>query len=185
MHTLWPMKFCPKAGVNLLSLTWELLQGNRISSDHCNNIVANTRCGNIELDCKVKTHNDWIMGVNFLCIASNERAQSAMASPKKNIKNLHVELGHLFKTITHATAKALGIQVTGTFKPCENFALGKAKQCAVSKKALPCSNILGERLFFVISSPSTSTFDGKQHWLLIIDDSNDYIWSFFLKRSLI
>ena len=34
-----------------------------------------------------------------------------------------------------ATTKALGIQVTGMFKQCEDCALGKAKQCAISKKA--------------------------------------------------
>ena len=33
VHTLWPMKFCPKAGVNLFSLTRKLLQGKEISSD--------------------------------------------------------------------------------------------------------------------------------------------------------
>ena len=37
-----------------------------------------------------------------------------MTPHKKNINNVHVELGHPSETITHATAKALGIQVTGT-----------------------------------------------------------------------
>ena len=32
-HTLWPMKFCPKAGVNLFLLTCKLSQGNKITSD--------------------------------------------------------------------------------------------------------------------------------------------------------
>ena len=36
--------------------------------------------------------------------------------------------------ITHATAKALDIQVTSTFKPCEDCALGKSKQQAVNKR---------------------------------------------------
>ena len=94
---------------------------------------------------------------------NNERAQSAVASPKKNINNLHIELRHSFKTITHATAKDLGIQVTGTYKTCKDCALSKAKQNADSKKAVPCSTILGERLFFDISSSLTLTFGGKQH----------------------
>ena len=47
-------------------------------------------------------------------------------------------------------------------------------------KALPCLKILGERLFFDISSPSTPTFGGNWHWLLVMDDSNYYSWSFFL-----
>ena len=51
IHTLWPVKFCPKAGANLLSLTCKLLQGNKIASDHQNSIMVNTPTGNIILHC--------------------------------------------------------------------------------------------------------------------------------------
>ena len=34
VHTLLPMKFCHKTGAKLYSLTYKLLQGNTISSDH-------------------------------------------------------------------------------------------------------------------------------------------------------
>ena len=61
--------------------------------------------------------------------------------------------------------------------------LGKVKQQAVSKKAVPCSQILGERLFFNISSPATPTFGSKCHWLLVIDYYSDYCWSFFLSEK--
>ena len=93
------------------------------------------------------------------------------------MNNLHIELRHPSVTITHAVAQAYGIQVTGTFKPCEDCALCKAKQCAASKKAVPCSK---HWFFFYVSSPSTPTFGGK---LLIIDDSHDFICSFFLKEK--
>ena len=49
-----------------------------------------------------------------------------------------------------------------------------------SKKAVPCLQVLGERLFFDISSPSTPTFGGNHHWLLVINDCSNYCWSFFL-----
>ena len=145
--------------------------------------MVNTTCGNIILDCQIKTCNDWVAIVKFLCEFNNKMAQSADALPMKNINNLHIELGHPSKTITLTTAKALGIQVTSMFKPCEDCTLGNAKQCAVSKKALPCSKVLGERLLFDISCPSTLTFGGKWHWLLIVDDSSDYIWRFFKKEK--
>ena len=111
----------------------------------------------------------------------NKSAQLATVLCKKNINDLHVELRQPSETITHATANSLNIQVTSTFKWCEDCALGKTNQCAVSKEAIPCSKIFGERLFFDISSPYTPTFGSKQHWLLVIDDSSDFIWSFFLK----
>ena len=61
---------------------------------------------------------------------------------------------------------------------------GKAKKGGVCKKAVACSKILGERLLFDISSPSTPTFVGKKHWLLVIEDSTDFTWSYFLKKKL-
>ena len=69
------------------------------------------------------------------------------------------------------------------FKLCEDCALGKAKQHAVSKMAVLCSQILGERLFFDISSQSTLTFGGKHHWLLVINNCSNYCWSFFPREK--
>ena len=40
-----------------------------------------------------------------------------------------------------------------------------------------------EKGFFTISSPSSPTFGGKNHWVLAVDDSNNFIWSFFLKEK--
>ena len=113
----------------------------------------------------------------------NEKAVTATAFIKRDINDLHVALGHPSEAITRSTAKNFNIQVTGTFEPCEDCTLGKAKQRAMSKKAVPRSQILGEWLFFDISSSSTPTFDGKRHWLLVIDGRSDYCWSFFLSEK--
>ena len=69
------------------------------------------------------------------------------------------------------------------YKQCEDCALGKAKQRAVGKKAVPRSQVSGERLFFDISSPTTPTFGGKHHWLLVIDNCSNYCWSLFLREK--
>ena len=61
--------------------------------------------------------------------------------------------------------------------------LGIAKKGRVCKKAVVCSNFFVERLFFDIISPSTLTFGGKNHWLLVIEDSTNYIQSYFLKEK--
>ena len=34
-----------------------------------------------------------------------------------------------------------------------------------------------------MSSPSTATVGGKKHWLLVIEDSTDYVWNYFLKEK--
>ena len=123
--------------------------------------MINTTSGDIILDCQIKTRDGWVAVVNFLQAFINKRAVSATVPLKKNVIDLHVELGRPSKAITRSTAKGLGIQVTGMFKPCEDCALGKAKQ----------------------SSPFTPTFGGKPHWLLVINGCSN--WSFFLKESLI
>ena len=104
---LWPVKFCPKAGANLFSLTYKLLQGNKISSDHQNNIMVKTLTSNIILDCRIKTRDSCVAGVAFLHEANNQRAVSATPIPKKNINNLYIELGHPSKTITCSTTRPL------------------------------------------------------------------------------
>ena len=173
-----PQGRCKSVIPNLQTLT-----GQQDCKDHCNNIMVNTSTGDIVLDCQIKTCNGWVAEVDFLDKANNERAVSATTLPKKNINNIHVDLGYPSENITQATTKALGIQVTGTFKPCEECALGKAKQSAVSKKAVHHSKMLGERLFLYITSPTIPTFGSKHHWLLIVDDCSKYIWSFFLKEK--
>ena len=49
-HTLWPFKFCHKAGVNLFSLTCKLLQRKNTANDHQYNIVVKSTDGNIIID---------------------------------------------------------------------------------------------------------------------------------------
>ena len=119
--------------------------------------------GDFILDHLIKTHDGLVAGVKFLWETNDKWAQSATAPHKKNINDLHIELGHPSKSITHATTKIMCIQVIVTFKPCEDCALGKAKQQAVSKNVVPWSKTLGESLFFNISSSSTPTFGGKKH----------------------
>ena len=55
VRTLWPVKFCSTVGVNLFSLTCELLWGNKISSNQLNNIGINTPSVNIVFDRQIKT----------------------------------------------------------------------------------------------------------------------------------
>ena len=79
VHTLWPMKFCPKAGANLFSVMCKRSKGNMISIDHQNNIMVSTTCGNIILDCRIKTCKGQVTRVKFLQQTKDQRAQSATA----------------------------------------------------------------------------------------------------------
>ena len=56
-HILWPVKYSAKDGANLNFLTCKLLQGNRIKSDHKNNIMTQSFNGEIILDHGMNTHD--------------------------------------------------------------------------------------------------------------------------------
>ena len=121
------------------------------------------------------------LGHQSLISLWNERAQSAMVPLKKNINNLHVVLRNRSESITHATAKALSIQVTNTFKQCEDCTLGKAKQRPISKNTVPCSKILRERLFFNINLFLLPLLAVAA--LTLHHDSSNFFCSFFLKEK--
>ena len=72
VHTLWPVKFYPSAGVNLFSLMCKLSQGNKISSNETNNTVINTPSGDIVLDRRIKACDGWVL---------NQRKSSFSHSP--------------------------------------------------------------------------------------------------------
>ena len=46
----WPVKYCAKAGVDLILLTCKLVKGSKISNKDKNNMVVQTTSGNIILD---------------------------------------------------------------------------------------------------------------------------------------
>ena len=62
----------------------------------------------------------------------------------RDINEYHKALGHPLETITHATAYAEGVLLKGKFEPCEDCALGKARQANVSKIFVPRSSNKGE-----------------------------------------
>ena len=96
-----------------------------------------------------------------------EWAQSLklLAQPQqKNIRIVHADIGHHLKGITWVTDSAMGLNLTGMFKPCKDCALVNAKIRGVSKKVDKHFKVLGESLHFDISSPSTTTFGGSMCW---------------------
>ena len=74
-------------------------------------------------------------------------ANSLAQLEKKDINPPHAELSHPLVEITKATGQAMVFHITGMFKPCEDC----------SKNAVAYSKIIGSRLIFDISSPSTTT----------------------------
>ena len=82
---------------------------------------------------------------------------------EKEINIWHAELGHPSEVITWATGWDMGYHITVTFRPCEDCVLGYAKKVVLHKKTVEHSKVLGERLFFNISSQLTPTYGGNKH----------------------
>ena len=61
--------------------------------------------------------------------------------------------------------------------------LGKIKKAALTKLPVERSKIKGKRLFIDFSSPSTVNMGSKKHWMLVLQDSTNHTWSYFLKQK--
>ena len=83
VHTLWPMKFCPKAGANLFSLTCKLFQGNTIKGYHKNNIMVYSSEENIILDCHIKTHDGWVVIIKSPLIKMSRKGRTSYCPPQE------------------------------------------------------------------------------------------------------
>ena len=110
-----------------------------------NNMVIQFSDGNIVLDCQIKTHDGWVARVELICETCYKKVQLARSSNKKDINVLDVKLGHPSEILAHATGRAMGLHLTGMFKPCESCTLGKAKMGNVRKKTIMCSKIFGRK----------------------------------------
>lgn len=92
-------------------------------------------------------------------------------------------LGHPSVSLTKSTANKLQVQLVGDFSMCGDFAVGKAKQKALPKKALNKATNFCERLSFDLSWIDGVSLGGSKYWLLIVDEFSKFCWSFFLKAK--
>ena len=101
--------------------------------------------------------------IDFRNTCREESSVKVIGSAKQNkdINVLYAVISHPSKVITQATGRVMGLNLTGILKSCKDFALGNAKKGCVSKKTVEHSKIMGERLFFNISSPLTPPFCDK------------------------
>ncbi len=138
-----------------------------MQSDDANNIEMTSKDGTkVTFDCRIKTHNGWVAGVEIVPIKQeigasisekmhNSKTTVSPSTDKhvciKNVNDLHRELGHPSQASTRATGASMGIKVVGKFEPCQACILRKAKQRNVSKKTVEHSSVTGEHLYLDIS----------------------------------
>ena len=180
MRDVW---FIPRLGTNLLSLTKAVSNGMSLRNDRDTFVLGNK---NFELrfEEKLKTKRGHVMGAYFKTQDDNVRDEQALATMDSyDVMDFHQRMGHANEQILRKFAKQHGINLTGKFGVCEPCALAKSKQKNVPKK--PSDNKLdpGELLGMDISLIKTTSYGGSKFWLLIVDYSLDYCWSYFMKAK--
>jgi hypothetical protein len=95
----------------------------------------------------------------------------------------HDIIGHVNEGYLRATAKHYGLQLYGTLKPCVPCSLAKVHAKPISKQLVPRSTNAGTRIFIDISTFPTASIAGNKHWMLVLDDATDMVWSMFLKTK--
>ena len=177
--TLSGVTYSKDAKLNLLSLTQLMKKGWTIGSDSSG--ISMTKGGQVlKFDVVINTPK----GVLY-CIRI-KRSTSEAGNPNVDKVNnviapyatVHDWLGHMGKELTVATAKQLGIEVTGSDKAaCEDCLTAKAKKKGVSKNSehVPSDEVNG-RIFLDLSSikmpkdcPEVKKIY-KPHWRMMVDE---------------
>ena len=155
-HIVWPVKYCIKAGTNLLSLTFKLLLGIKYLSDCKNNIAVQSKSGDIVLHCCIMIYDSWVTRVKFLQEIFPEKAKLESHWLNQNNKS----------SIFYMQSKIIFWKWLP--KPLVGLWDSISQVCLCSVKIVP---------------PVTPTFGGKKHWLLDIENHIDFCSVGFLKEK--
>ena len=102
-----------------------------------------------------------------------------------DINDAHMLLGHIGKTLLEKSAKLIGWTLTGTLTTCDACAKAKAKAKGVTKKASEPASKPGERLYFDIAGPYSTSLGGSTYWVMAVDDHSRYkYWTYDQVRPL-
>ena len=138
-----PWNIAPLHVWTFFLLTHEISQGDKIFIINKNNIVIKTTSGNIILDCQMKMHDGWTIGVEFFW----EKKARRLICYNPMIESLNIigmstcYIMIYVILLKLAKGKAIGLQATSVFNSCEDCALGKANKMTSANQlwhAPPC-----------------------------------------------
>ena len=182
--TLKNVVYCPELSFNLFSLTQAMENGAKLG---CKGTVITLTKGQqvVFFDRKIQTTNGYLPAVEIATrMGEDEQVTVTLEEGRKvNRNKLHKMLGHVSEDKLRATAKNMGWVLTGQNEKCEDCALGKTRQKNVPKEHKPRSDKKGERLFIDIAPMKHKSLGGSKFWLIVMDDSTNYVWSYFLKKK--
>jgi hypothetical protein len=174
-------KQVPDLWVNLFSVTSALTDGWKLGNDK--KVITLTK-GNTTLrfDKLFPSGDGYVCGVDITPVLESA-AMSLAEGSTMDINGFHKIFNHASEETLKHTAKAHGIKLTGTLKPCFACKMASAKKPKVAKQTSVMADKIGERIYMDISSIRAVSYGGNKFWLLVVDDKSDKTWSFFLKKK--
>ena len=112
----------------------------------------------------------------------------AVIEPGKrfSMNKLHQITGHTGRHLIGPTSHYFRIKVTGKLNPCEHYARAKIRLANIPKTSQgEQSRRPGKRVFIDISSMMHPSVGGRKHWLLIVDETTNYVHSIFSNKNVI
>ena len=101
-----------------------------------------------------------------------------------DINVFHGSYAHANEHLLKATARKLGVTLTGTLKPCVGFSMAKGLRNSVHKTTSTRAKKKLRRLFVDLSGPkSTPAMSGKKYTMIIRDDYTRFSWLKFLQKK--
>jgi Reverse transcriptase (RNA-dependent DNA polymerase)/gag-polypeptide of LTR copia-type len=168
------VKFVPDLAINLFSITRALMGGWQLSNKGVQ-ISLSKNNDVLTFNQQFPTSNGVLVGIELI----PESANITM-----DISAFHRIMGHPNPVTLKKTADYHNIKLRGSFDPCYECSIAKAKVKKTNKiTTKPTSTVPGERISIDISSVNQKSYGGSKFWLLILDDATDMIWSFFLKQK--
>ena len=106
------------------------------------------------------------------------------SSPKTaNVNVFHCSYNHAHIDLLRATAKQLGITLTGSLLPCNSCAQSKGIRKPVSSSTLTRSNKKLQKVYIDLAGPKPVAVRGKSYIMLVRDDFTRKSWIYFLANK--
>jgi len=181
------IKVLPGAQHNVLSIPMLLSSGWKCQGQYTDKAglhVAFTKKGQHPLifDRLIRSGQSFLLGVKMKRLFNQVNAMTSKGS-KMTRQKMHQLLGHCGHDVSNMTAKAMGVELSGTFRPCLNCAEEKIRKNVIPKESHNKATEPGGRIFLDISSMKTSSLGGNKHWLLAVDEASGFKKSWFMGRK--
>ena len=109
---------------------------------------------------------------------------AASAETAVDINIFHCVHGHSNELLLRETAKALGVELLGTLRPCTGCSMAKGYRKPIPSSTKSRAPEKLGRVFVDLSGPKrTPSLLGKRYVMLVKDDFSRYAWVYFLKHK--